>query len=87
MLSALYGYCKVQKLDGVSFKDIIAQYKRQPQATQVWNTSERGQGDRDQKGHGVVQATEAGARKGPGSGRTSGSLQEQAWGWREGWVW
>ncbi len=34
LLSALYGYCKVQKLQQVSFREIIAQYRKQPQAQQ-----------------------------------------------------
>nr|BAN18534.1 retinoblastoma-like protein [Yamagishiella unicocca]BAN18535.1 retinoblastoma-like protein [Yamagishiella unicocca] len=35
MLSALYGYCKVHKLAQVSFREIIAQYRKQPQAQQA----------------------------------------------------
>ncbi|KAG2492649.1 hypothetical protein HYH03_009065 [Edaphochlamys debaryana] len=35
MLSALYGYCKVHKLSQVSFREIIAQYRKQPQAQQA----------------------------------------------------
>ncbi|PNW81668.1 hypothetical protein CHLRE_06g255450v5 [Chlamydomonas reinhardtii] len=34
MLSTLYGYCKVHKLSQVSFREIIAQYRKQPQAQQ-----------------------------------------------------
>nr|BAN18536.1 retinoblastoma-like protein [Eudorina sp. 2006-703-Eu-15]BAN18537.1 retinoblastoma-like protein [Eudorina sp. 2006-703-Eu-15] len=34
LLSALYGYCKVQKLSQVSFREIIAHYRKQPQAHQ-----------------------------------------------------
>ena len=32
LLSALYGVCKVNQLRLVSFKEIIAHYKRQPQS-------------------------------------------------------
>nr|BCL66182.1 retinoblastoma-like protein [Volvox reticuliferus] len=32
ILSALYGYCKVHKLSQVSFREIIAHYRKQPQA-------------------------------------------------------
>nr|BAN18530.1 retinoblastoma-like protein [Gonium pectorale]BAN18531.1 retinoblastoma-like protein [Gonium pectorale]BAU61598.1 retinoblastoma-like protein [Gonium pectorale] len=35
MLSALYGYCKVHKLVQVSFREIIAQYRKQPHAQQA----------------------------------------------------
>ncbi|PNH01487.1 Retinoblastoma-related protein, partial [Tetrabaena socialis] len=34
ILSALYGYCKVHKLQQVSFREIIAQYRKQPQSQQ-----------------------------------------------------
>lgn len=34
MLSALYGYCKVHKLHQVSFREIIASYRKQPQSQQ-----------------------------------------------------
>nr|BAN18542.1 retinoblastoma-like protein [Volvox africanus] len=34
ILSALYGYCKVHKLTQVSFREIIAHYRKQPQAQQ-----------------------------------------------------
>ncbi|GFR43170.1 hypothetical protein Agub_g4220 [Astrephomene gubernaculifera] len=35
MLSALYGYCKAHKLAQVSFREIIAHYRKQPQAQQA----------------------------------------------------
>lgn len=35
VLSALYGYCKVHKLSQISFREIIAHYRKQPQAQQA----------------------------------------------------
>jgi hypothetical protein len=34
LLASLYGFCKVQKLGNVTFREIISHYRKQPQAQQ-----------------------------------------------------
>ena len=34
LLAALYGYCKVNRLGSITFKEIISHYRRQPHAKQ-----------------------------------------------------